>query len=236
MTGGTRPDGRAPADWRREAMDDPGVDPDLLADSLDHLARLTALSGVRRAIGRAVERLAPAGPVRIVDVGAGGGDVMRYTGERLGGRLELGLCVEPHATTAACGSARCGDASPVRYLRAEAGALPFADGAFDIAMMHMALHHLPPETRAGALAELARVARGGVLVTDLTRSALNRAGARLLAATVWRTNPVVRKDAPLSVERGFTRAELEAIAADAGLRDVRVRGLWGHRLLLTAAA
>jgi len=217
-------------------MDEPGVDPDLLADSLDHLAALSALSGARRAIGAAVERMAPAGPLRVVDVGAGGGDVMRYVRRRLRGRLELGLCVEPHAATAACGRARSAGASGLRYVRADARALPFADRACDIAMMHMALHHIPPGARAAALAELARVARAGVLLTDLTRSALNRVGARLLSATVWRGNPVIREDAPLSVERGFARGELEALAADAGLRDVRVRGLLNHRLLLTAAA
>ena len=236
MTGHAEQDGGTPQPWRLEAMDEPGVDPDLLADSLDHLAVLTALSGARRAIGAAVERMAPAGAVRIVDVGAGGGDVMRYLRRRLGGRLELGLCVEPHAATAACGRARCAAAADLRYLRADARALPFADGACDIAMMHMALHHIPPGARAAALAELARVARAGVLLTDLTRSALNRVGARLLSATVWRSNPVIREDAPLSVERGFAHGELEAVAADAGLRDVHVRGILGHRLLLTSAA
>lgn len=225
----------SPGSWRPELMDDPAVDPEVLADSLDHLAFLTIASGARRAIWKHARALLPRrGPVRIVDVGAGGGDVLRYLRRRLEGRLTLGLGVEPHAATAACASLRCRGLGELRFTRADAAALPLPADSMNLAMINMALHHIEPGARVRALAELARVGGGRVLVTDLTRSILNRLGARLLSATIWRGNPVVRADAPVSVERGFRRSELVELARSAGLRDVRVRGLYGHRLILTA--
>lgn len=224
-----------PARWPVEAMDDPAVDPVLLADSLEKLAVLSVATGARRAIWRAARRLLPPrGRVRIVDVGAGGGDILRYLHRRLGRRLDMGLGVDPHAATAACASLRCHGLPAIRFARADAGDLPLPTGSMDLAMINMALHHIEPAGRARALAELARVAGGRVLITDLTRGALNRLGARILTATLWRRNPVVRADAPVSVGRGFRRSELVELARSAGLRDIAVRGLYGHRLVLTA--
>ena len=51
----------------------------------------------------------------------------------------------------------------IRFSRASGTALPFADRSFDLVTMVEVLEHIP-DTRA-ALAELARVARGHVLVT-----------------------------------------------------------------------
>jgi hypothetical protein len=72
------------------------------------------------------------------------------------------------------------------------------------------------------LRELDRVARCGVVVTDLYRSRPALLGARLLAATVWRRHPVTRHDGPRSVVAAFTPRELEELAAAAGMAGARV--------------
>jgi hypothetical protein len=76
------------------------------------------------------------------------------------------------------------------------------------------------------------VARRAVLVSDLERTRLNHLGARVLAATLWRGNPITAHDAPLSVLRAFTAAELAAVGREAGLRRVRVRRHQPFRLVL----
>jgi SAM-dependent methyltransferase len=225
-----------PDGWPVEAMDAPDVDPALLANCLDHLARLTAMTGVRRRIASAVAGVHPeATSLRVVDVGAGGGDVVRYLLRRFDERVALAVCVEPHRATADCLSGRSAGEPRVRVLRGDALGLPLPDASVDIAMMNMALHHVPPSRQRRALSELARVARRHVLVTDLAANTLNRIGARLLCATLWRGNPIMRADAPVSVERGFTKAGLAKLARAAGLRDVRVRSHLGHRFVLTAS-
>lgn len=79
----------------------------------------------------------------------------------------------------------------VETVRAEAGALPFADQSFDLVFGHAVLHHLPDLGRA--LAELHRVLRPGGAVAfcgepsrygDRIAALPKRAG--LLAAPLWR--------------------------------------------------
>ncbi|MEN8374281.1 MAG: methyltransferase domain-containing protein [Gemmatimonadota bacterium] len=218
-------------------MDQPDVDPAHLDDCLDQLARLSVLSGARRLIWDRARSLLPAdGPVTLVDVGAGGGDILRHLSRGLGDRLRLGVGLDFHERTAMAGARRSTGHGRLRFARADARALPLAPRSADLVMMHMALHHIEPRDRAAVLAELGRVSRGAVLVTDLARNALNRVGARILTATVWRRNPLMRVDAPVSVDRSLTSSEFASLAAEAGLGVVRITSLYGHRLALSAHA
>ena len=45
-------------------------------------------------------------------------------------------------------------------------ALPFGDGAFDVAIVCMCLHHIPAESHARIIGDLLRVSRRGVLVVE----------------------------------------------------------------------
>ena len=84
---------------------------------------------------------------------------------------------------------------------------------------------------------LARVARGGrILVGELERCLPGYIGARFLAATVWRANPVTRHDGPLSVRRAFTPDELLRLGHRAGLRGPRIHRHLFYRLVLCAEA
>ena len=49
-------------------------------------------------------------------------------------------------------------------VRGDAENLPFRDGSFDYAFVHDGLHHLPEPERA--IAEMARVARRGIMITE----------------------------------------------------------------------
>ena len=63
------------------------------------------------------------------------------------------------------------------FLVADAENLVFADHSFDIVAVHDGLHHLDNPERA--VREMARVARGGVLILDPARAALTRLAVRL---------------------------------------------------------
>ena len=87
------------------------------------------------------------------------------------------------------------------------------------------LHHFPPEDVARLLREMGRVARV-VVVNDLHRHPLAYHAIRTLA----RLSPseMFRHDAPMSVRRGFTGPELDALLAEAGLVATR-RWRWAFR-------
>ena len=130
--------------------------------------------------------------------------------------------------------ARDGDsgAAALRLVRADALHLPFRRACFDVALCTLTLHHFADAAAERLVAELVRVSRGLVLVSDLERRPLAYLGAKALALTWWRTNPVTRSDGPLSVLRSFTGEELETIARRGGLRDATVTRHFPFRLVL----
>lgn len=222
-----------------ERMDAPGVDPGDLEAALDHVAAVNRWLGGTRALLRHLPAVLPAGRDRVLDVGTGSGDLPRELARwaaRRGRALRI-TAVDLHPRTLTIARRRTPAAERIRFARADGLRLPFRDGAFDLALLSMTLHHMEGAAQVEILAELARVARGGhIIVGELERTLPSYLGARLLAATVWRRNPVTRHDGPLSVRRAFTRAELFELARRAGLRDPRVHRHVFYRLVLCAGA
>ena len=220
-----------------ERLDAPVQDPDILAQSLDQLAAVNRWLGGTRAVLRPVLAvLRPRGGGSVIDVGTGSGDAPRAI-VRAARRERLNVRVtacDLHPQTVHLAAERSRSFPEIDVARADAAALPFPDGAFDVALLSLTLHHFADGVQLTALRELARVARVSIVVNDLERSWPNYLGARLLAATIWRTNPLTRHDGPVSVLRAFTPAELAERARLAGLSGVHVRRAFFYRLVLTA--
>lgn len=230
----------------RERMDEPDVDRGDLEAALQHVAAVNRWLGGRRALLRHLPDALPDrrtggdGPTaRVLDVGTGSADLplaLVDWADRRDRDLEV-TAVDLHAATLAVAH-DCTAAEPrIRVLRADGLQLPFPTGTFDTALLSMTLHHMDGPALVGIMEELGRVARGGrVLVGELERAVPNYLGARLMAATLWRTNPVTRNDGPLSVRRAFTPAELLDLAHQAGLRQPHVQRHFFYRLVLGAGA
>ncbi len=98
----------------------------------------------------------------------------------------------------------------------------------------MVIHHLEPDDAVRLLEEMARVSRLGIVVNDLSRGRLPWVGAKLLTTTVMR-NRFTRNDAPLSVLRAYTRAEMRHLLRRADLRPIaEIGGFVGHRYAIAA--
>lgn len=231
-------------------MDRPDVDPHALTAALDHVAAVNRWLGGRRALlehlpealGRARDDLAAHSdprPLRVLDVGTGSGDlpvaVSRWAHDQ-GLRLEI-TGIDLHDRTLGVAAERTAPYPAIRVARANGLELPFETGAFHVALLSMTLHHMEGSDLVDVLRELGRAARGGcVLVAELERCLPNYLGARLLASTIWRGNPVTRHDGPLSVLRAFTADELLDLATSAGLGEPRVHRHPFYRLVLLADA
>lgn len=237
-------------------MDRPDVDPAALAGALDHVAAVNRWLGGTRALLRHLPATLPAalprarsprdtrthaaaGAVRLLDVGTGSGDLpmaVARLARRRGWPLEI-TAVELHEGTLRVAAWRTAADPSIRLVRGDGLDLPFATGAFDVALLSMTLHHMDGPSLVGLLRELRRVARGGsILVGELERCLPGYLGARLLAATLWRRNPVTRHDGPISVLRAFTPGELMELAREAELGDPRVHRHLFYRLVLAADA
>ncbi len=225
-----------------ERMDHDGVDPAALQDALGHVAAVNRWLGARRALLSHLSWALPVprdGAVRILDVGTGSADLplaVAAWGRARGRSLSI-TAVDRHEGTILAARRRTHPWPEIRPVRGDGLRLPFAEGEFDLALLSMTLHHMDGAALEGLLREAARVARGGrILVGELRRSVPSYLGARFLAATVWRRNPVTRHDGPLSVRRAFTPRELDALALAAGLHDARVFRHPLFRLVLRALA
>jgi SAM-dependent methyltransferase len=112
--------------------------------------------------------------------------------------------------------------------------LPYPENAFDVVHSSLVIHHLEPQEAIAFLREARRVARKGIVLNDLIRGRGQWAGAWLLARLFTR-NRFTRHDAPLSVLRAYTRVELRALLAAAGLQPVaEFVGPFRHRIAIAA--
>lgn len=219
-----------------ERLDEHGHDDAVLRQSLEQVADVNRYLGGTRAAIRAVDQLLPdSGPGAVLDVGCGAGDIDAALVAHMRNRArDVRLtAVDVHPQIMTLARDRLRTAPGVTLVRADAAALPFEDGSFDVAIMSLTLHHFEQDLPVRVLRELGRVARA-VVINDLERNWQNYAGARLLARTLWARNRLTRHDGPLSVQRAFTAAELASLARSAGLQDVRVRRRFFYRLVLTA--
>lgn len=106
-----------------------------------------------------LERLvAPAGK-DILDIGCGGGALVRALAAR--GARVTGVEISAEQLTSALAH---GEASGVRYLIGRAQSLPLEDATIDVAVYMRALHHVPLPALTQALGEARRVLRPGGIV------------------------------------------------------------------------
>lgn len=222
-----------------ELLDRSLDDLDAVVGNLRDLARFNRVFGLRLTKA-AIERLVPAPePVQLIDVGTGGVDIpiALLADAKRSGRDMCVTALDQSPEIFAAATTRRPGIGIIRDLDlcvGMASALPYPDGAYDVAHSSLLAHHLEPPEVVEMLREMARVATRGVVVNDLVRSRLNWAGAWVMSHTLTR-NRLFRVDAPMSVQRAYTRRELRALFDEAGLRIVgEFGGFFGHRVAIAA--
>ena len=214
-----------------ELLDDPNVDPAVRERAIGDVTRSNRWLGGQRAARSAfrtlLRELPPATThLTLLDVGTGLADIPRDARDvaaRAGITLTtIGLDEASSLLVAARASVSAG-------VCAGALALPFRDRAIDVVTCSQLLHHFEHDDAVRLVAELNRVARVAVVISDLRRSWLAVAGFWMVSFPM-RFHPVTRHDGVVSVLRGFTPAELRRIVRQAtGVVPTVARHL-GYRL------
>ncbi len=173
-------------------------------------------------------------PIRILDLGTGSADIPRDLvdwGRAHDVRFEI-TAVDIHPVAAEV-SRKLSEGYPeIEVIQANALKLDYADNRFDVAISSMFMHHLGDEEAARLLREMYRLARMGFVVNDLERHPLAWLGISLLGRITGKGR-IFLHDAPLSVLRGFTRAELEDVIRQAGVSGVEILHRWPFRFVLS---
>jgi SAM-dependent methyltransferase len=225
-----------------ELLDGPLDDADALAGNLRDLRRINRWLGGARLSLDALLAFAGRGGAEsllVLDVGTGGADIplavrrgwpARAPAPRFVGLdsraevLEAARAIEP----------ALGRTGEIELVVGDGRSLPWPDGAFDVGHASLVLHHLEPGDAVAFLRELRRVSRLGVIVNDLDRARIHWFGAVLMGRLFTR-NRLTRHDAPMSVRRAYTLAEMRGLLRESGLRPVAVRrGFLRHRYAISA--
>ncbi len=205
---------------------------------LADLAKVNVLTLAHRPTLAFLERLRRDGrlpkdrPLRLVDVGAGYGDMLRSIAawarrRRVPVKL-IGVDLNPWAARAAIGATSTN--APIEWLTGDAFA---HDLDPDIIISSLFTHHLTDEELPLFLAWSERTARLGWFVNDLRRHSFPRWGFGVLAR-LMRWHRFVGHDGVVSIARAFTPSDWRARLAEAGLPPgaVEVRGRFPFRLCL----
>jgi ubiquinone/menaquinone biosynthesis C-methylase UbiE len=120
---------------------------------------LTRLLGMNRVYDTLVAQAELGAGLRVLEIGCGTGNVTTRVKRAEPGVDVVGTDPDPLALARAERKTR--GMTGIRFERAYAQALPFADGEFDRVLSSMMLHHLDDDVKAGAAAEIHRVVRPG---------------------------------------------------------------------------
>jgi len=202
-----------------EVLDDPRADPTAVRRTLRDIVRLNRVFGGTGAVLWGLEkllRIADCGLRNrwtLVDVGTGAGDIP-VAAVRLARRY--GIELVPIGVERIPTAARDARAAGLLAVLADGNALPFAPRSVDVVIVSQVLHHVPRDTAVRWIGALDRIARRGVVLADLRRSRPAMAGM-WLAAFPMGLDRTTRRDAVLSLQRGYTKREFEGMMREAGV-------------------
>ena len=210
-----------------EILDDPAIDPAIRRRSIADVTRSNRwLGGLRAGVLALADAGRPHGAYTLLDVGTGLADIPECAcreAQRAGcAPITIGVDEAPSLLASARGRIDF-------CIAANARALPFRNHSIDVVMCSQLLHHFEATDAEEVLAELDRVARHAVVVSDLRRSWIAAAGFWIVS-WVLRFHRVTRHDGVVSVLRGFTADELRTHVATATGSTPTLRRRLGFRL------
>jgi len=212
-----------------ELLDSGTLTPAEVAANLADLARLNRLPGGTGASVAAIRRLGAGLGATVLDVGTGAAD-MPIAFARRGWRT---TAIDANPQVLAIARRALERHALVEVREADARALPFRDGAFEVVHCSLLIHHLAPAEAGAVLREMRRVARLGVVVNDLRRGLFPLAATAVSAVVLGRSR-VTRIDGTRSARRAYTLDELDDLLAVAGLRRAWRSTGWMPRVATAA--
>lgn len=198
-----------------EFLDAPDSDPRLTEESYRFMRRVNRIGGGIRSIRAFLAAELAEGPkntpVRILDIGVGGGDIplaLVCWGRTQGYRIEF-TCVDHNAKALEVTQRAVDDAGADGITLVEADIFSYEPvHNLHYATGSMVFHHFTEDEIHRLIAHLSCFVQRALLINDLHRNWLNYLVGSILALPLDRA---IRHDALLSIRRGFKPADLRAI-------------------------
>ena len=215
-----------------ELMDDFSIHGDALYNTLDTLARinkwlggnLVTIGGLKKILGSHPKEE----PITIVDLGCGGGDLLRRIsnyGKKEGYTFSL---IGIDANTDAICHARYLSKKhhDIRFMDCDIFSEEFDTLQYDLVLSTLFLHHFKEEQIIEMLYKAKNKAKLGIIVNDLHRHPMAYYLFKLICLTI--KNKMIIEDGLTSILRGFKREELESISNKLQVRP-QIKWKWAFR-------
>ncbi|PYX83429.1 MAG: hypothetical protein DMG70_10205 [Acidobacteria bacterium] len=210
-----------------ELLDSDAGTPAEIAASLADLGRVNRWFGgvdtSEALIERVARRLGPR-DLSLLEIAAGSGDVPNLAAARLRRRgINVRVLLLDRARSHLSGS------NP--RVVADALALPFSDGSFDLVSSCLFVHHLAPQQLTEFVQEGLRVCRKAFLMNDLIRSPLHLIA--VYAGYLLYRSRLTRHDAPASVRQAYTVEEMRNLTSRIQGTQVDIQRHYFYRMGVT---
>jgi len=217
-----------------ELMDDLTLANEALRQNLDELETINTWLGGYQPVLNALARLRarfPAGrPLRVADLGSGGGDTLRHMARwarKRGMTLEL-TGVDANQFMLDYATAKSLGYSEISYRKFDIFSPEFQSEPYDVLTCSLFCHHFTDDELVRLLRQWQQQAQVAVVINDLHRHWLAYHSIKWLTRLLGGSY-LVRHDAPLSVARAFRRADWVALLDRAGITNYELRWRWAFR-------
>ena len=217
-----------------EIMDDLGCSGPVIGQTLRELEFINKWLGGNAVTTGALKSLIRRWPrqkeLRIADLGCGGGDMLRVIHSqttRMGFRASL-IGIDANPEIIAYARTNLKDIPDAEFLSLDIFSDAFRELKFDVVIGTLFFHHFSSDSLTRFLSELKPRVALGIVINDIHRHYLAYHSIRLLTR-VFSKSFMVKHDAPVSVARAFSRAELVEILKQAGFEHYTIRWKWAFR-------
>jgi SAM-dependent methyltransferase len=217
-----------------ELMDDLTLASDELRQNLDELETINTWLGGYQPVLTALARLRPSfpqgRPLRLADLGSGGGDTLRHVARwarRQHQAIEL-VGVDANEFMLTYAAAKSQAYPEIEYQQIDIFSPGFATQQYDVLTASLFCHHFTDDELVGLLRGWHRQAGLAVIINDLHRHPLAYYSIKYLTKVLGGSR-LVQHDAPLSVARAFSRQEWVRLLAKAGITKYELRWCWAFR-------
>ena len=196
-----------------EIMDDFSISGKILRSTLDTLANINkwlggnkvTLYGLKKVIKNHPKNV----PITIIDLGCGGGDILRKVskyGKKEGYIFKL-VGVDANKDAVDYARELSKDYPEISFVACDIFSDAFESLQYDVVLTTLFLHHFKEDQIISMLSSLKNKAKSGIVVNDLHRHPMAYYLFKLVCVTI--KNTMIIEDGLTSILRGFKRDELE---------------------------
>lgn len=218
---------------QKELIDDFNSDGKELQQTLRELKTINRLLGGNHVTTHGLDQLLKKSnqqPVTIADVGCGGGDMIRVMYDwSLKKKISanfVGIDANPHTIAMAADNLRV--LPNVHFEAADVFDPSFQQQQVDIVTCTLFTHHFTDDELIRMFRSFKNKARLGIVINDLHRHPFAFYSIKILTRLFSKSRLVIN-DAPISVQRGFRKRELDNVLGKAGWQNYRIRWHWAFR-------